>query len=122
MRAFILFIILVISTIISKAQSSLNALPAGKYETIFKANQNKWDKGDIIILDENRYKMSTSEEIGEYRFSVTVQRVFFISGPLKSIFAKTSLSNNIPSIVLPQSENEHVGLKLPSEVCGYYRQ
>ena len=122
MRAILLFVILSFS-VASKAQDNhLNALPAGKYETVIKNNQNKWERGDIIIINETRYKISTNTEIGEYRFSVTAQRVFFTSGPLKSVFAKTSISDNNPVIVLPTSENEHVGLKLPSEVWGYYRQ
>jgi hypothetical protein len=122
MRAFVLSTAILLSTQLCKAQSQVNELPPGKYETVIKSNQDKWERGDIILLDENKYKISTSNETGEYRFSVTAQRIFFTSGPLRSIFAKTSLNNNAPMIVLPVAENEQLGLKLPSEIRGYYKQ
>ena len=96
-------------------------LPVGKYETILKSNQVKWEKGDIILLDEHQYKISKSIEIGEYRFSVTAQRVFFTSGPLKTVFAKTTINNNNTAIVLPVSENLQAGLKLNSDIWGYFK-
>jgi hypothetical protein len=122
MRAFVLSTAILLSTQLCKAQSQVNELPPGKYETVIKSNQDKWERGDIILLNENKYKISTSNETGEYRFSVTAQRIFFTSGPLRSIFAKTSLNNNAPMIVLPVAENEQLGLKLPSEIRGYYKQ
>ena len=79
-------------------------------------------QGDIILVNDNQYRISTSNEVGEYRFSVTAQRVFFTSGPLKSLYAKTSTSNNTPIIVLPVAENQQQGLKISSEVWCYYKQ
>ncbi|HEU4472977.1 MAG TPA: hypothetical protein VFR58_17910 [Flavisolibacter sp.] len=123
MKAYLLSVLVVLSFLSAKAQpAQVNTLPRGKYETVAKEKQHKWEKGDIILLEENKYMLSTSDEVGEYRFSVTAQRVFFTSGPLKSLFAKTSLNNNAPAIVLPVSENEQLGLKLPSEIWGYYKQ
>ena len=122
MRSFLLSAGLLFTSMYSWSQKNLNSLPAGKYETVIKSNQDKWERGDIIILDENKYKISTTTEMGEYRFSVTAQRIFFTSGPLKGAFAKTSIDNNSPVIVFPTSENEHMGLKISSEVRGYYRQ
>lgn len=122
MKSFLLFLCFLFSALLCKSQNSqVNKLLPGKYETFTKANQHKWDRGDIVLLDDNRYKISTDEEIGEYKFSVSAQRVFFVSGPLKNFYAKASLKNNNPVIVLPFSENERMGLKLPSEVCGYYK-
>ena len=72
----------------SGQNGQVNNLPAGKYETVVKSSQIKWERGDIILLDENKYKISTSNEVGEYRFSVAAQRIFFTSGPLKNMFAK----------------------------------
>jgi hypothetical protein len=96
-------------------------LPSGKYETLIK-NNGKWDKGDIVLLDEGHYKITTSNETGEYRFSITAQRLFFTSGPLKGVFAKTTLNNNSPSILIPLSENQQLGLKLASaDVVAYLR-
>jgi hypothetical protein len=122
MKVFLLSFILILSAQFCKAQNQVNTLPPGKYETVIKNNEDKWERGDIILLDDNRYKVSASTETGEYRFSVTAQRVFFTSGPLRNIYAKTSLNNNTPTIVLPVAENEQLGLKLPSEIRGYYKQ
>jgi hypothetical protein len=100
----------------------VNTLPLGTYETVIRGNQNKWDRGDIILIDENRYRISSSNETGEYRFSATAQRIFFTSGPLKNIFAKTSMNNNTPAIVLPVAENQQQGMRLPADVWGLFRQ
>jgi hypothetical protein len=104
----------------SGQNGQVNNLPAGKYETVVKSSQIKWERGDIILLDENKYKISTSNEVGEYRFSVAAQRIFFTSGPLKNMFAKASASNNTPSIILPAAENAQSGLN--SEIVCYLRQ
>ena len=101
--------------------SQIRSLPTGKYETTMKKNQSKWERGDIILLDANKYKISTSDEVGEYKFSSAAQRIFFISGPLKSFYAKTSENNNTPAIVLPVSENEQMGVNLSSEVWCYLK-
>ncbi len=104
----------------AKAQN-VNHLPSGKYESIIK-NNGKWDKGDIVLLDEGHYKITSSDEAGEYRFSVTAQRIFFTSGPLKGIFAKTTQSNNAPAILIPLTENQQLGLKLAAaDVVAYLK-
>ena len=122
MRIFLLSTILLFTGKLCIAQDKpLNALPIGKYETFLKNSPDKWDRGDIIILNDNKYKISTSEIVGEYRFSATAQRVFFTSGPLKSAYAKTSLSNNGPAIIFPTAENEHMGMKLTSEIWSYLK-
>lgn len=110
MKLVLLFSLLTLSVLGAKAQN-VASLPAGKYETTIR-NNGKWDKGDIVLLDEAHYRMSQNGDTGEYRFSVTAQRVFFTSGPLKGVFAKTVLSNNIPAILIPLSENQQLGLKL----------
>ncbi len=120
MKAFLLSCFLLALSFCVHAQ--VNSLPAGKYETVDVSSKSKWERGDIILLNGNQYKVSTSNEVGDYRFSVTAQRVFFTSGPLKSLYAKTSVGNAGPAIVLPVPENAQIGLKLPSEIWGYYRQ
>src|SRR2546423_10637499 len=123
MKLFLLSSLFTFSMLLSKAQTSqVSSLPTGKYETIIKSNQNKWERGDIILMDDNKYKISSGDEVGEYRFSITAQRIFFISGPLKNMYAKTSLDNTTPTIILPVSENEKIGQKLPSEICGHFSQ
>jgi hypothetical protein len=121
MKAFLLFLTLSVAGWCSAQNNNVSTLPAGKYETIIKDNQLKWDRGDIIILEQGKYKLSTSNDIGDYKFSITAQRIFFTSGPLKSMYARTSISNDTPAIFLPFSENEQIGNKLPSEVWCYYR-
>lgn len=122
MRAILLLSIL-FTGVCTKAQDKrLNTLPPGKYETSIKGNADKWERGDIIIMDDKTYKITSNEEVGDYRFSATAQRIFFTSGPLKGMYAKTSVANNEPAILLPVHENEHLGLKLAEEVWCYYKQ
>ena len=104
------------------AQKNYNTLPIGKYETHLNETKTKWSQGDIILLDASRYKITTNEEIGEYKFSATAQRVFFVSGPLKAAFAKTILDTGKATIVLPFAENDQQGLKLASaDVFAYFK-
>jgi hypothetical protein len=120
MKVFLLSTILFLSINVN-AQRQVESLPTGKYETVIKTNESKWERGDIILLDGNKYKLSTNNEVGEYRFSSAAQRLFFTSGPLKSLFAKTSLDNNSPVIVLPVAENDQIGFKLSAEIWCYYK-
>jgi hypothetical protein len=107
----------------STSHAQVNSLPFGRYETFVKDHQSRWDQGDIILLDNNRYRVSTSEEVGEYKLSVTTQRILFVTGPLKTVFAKLSADSNTPTIVIPREENEQKGIKIVhNDVLGYYRQ
>jgi hypothetical protein len=124
MKVFLLILSFVFTTLQGSTQNGggVNALPAGKYETIVKPNGGKWNKGDIILLPGNRYKITTSQDEGEYKFSEMAQRIFFVSGPLKTVFAKTALSGNKPVIIIPAAENEQQGLKLAAaDVWGYHK-
>ena len=122
MKQVLLSLCFVLFFITGQAQNNqAPSLPVGKYETVLKSNHNKWEKGDIIIIDQRQYKISSSNEVGEYRFSITAQRVFFTSGPLKTVFAKTTLDNNKTAIVLPVSENQQTGLQLHSDIWGYHK-
>jgi hypothetical protein len=109
MKYTLLFILVLGSVLVTRAQN-VSDLPAGKYETKTKVAQNKWEKGDIILLDDSRYKLSSGGEVGEYKFSVAAQRIFFTSGPLKTAFTKVTISNGKPVIILPKAENESLGL------------
>src|SRR5918993_1070195 len=100
MKHTLLFILLALSSLFIKAQN-VTELPAGKYETKTKVAQNKWEKGDIILIDDTHYKLSSSGDVGEYKFSVAAQRIFFTTGPLKSAFTKVTLANGKPVIILP---------------------
>lgn len=120
MKVFILSAIFLLA-ISTHAQSQVQSLPTGKYETVIKKNERKWDRGDIILLDGNKYKLSSNDETGDYRFSSAAQRVFFTSGPLKNLFAKTSMNNNDPVIVVPVEENDPAAFKLTAEVWCYYK-
>ena len=120
MKLTLLLSIFAISTVLS--QKNTTNLPIGRYETVLKQSQSKWNQGDIILVDGNHYKITSSDEVGEYKFSATAQRVFFVSGPLKTAFAKTILDTGKPTIILPAAENEQQGLKLvTTDVFAYFK-
>jgi hypothetical protein len=109
MKYMLLFTLLLPLAFTSNAQN-IPELPAGKYETKTKLAQNKWEKGDIIVMDDSHYKLSTGGEVGEYKFSVAAQRIFFTSGPLKSAFTRVTSANGNPVIILPIEENAGLGI------------
>ena len=118
MKLILLLLVVIVSTSVEAQNTNL---PAGRYETIVKQNQSKWCQGDIILVDASHYKITSSEEIGEYKYSATAQRIIFISGPLKTVFAKTANANN-PAIILPLAENEQQGVKLiTADVIAYLK-
>src|SRR5687767_1494659 len=104
MKPFLLTGFLLFAAFYTTAQT-VTALSPGKYETKTKAAQKGWEKGDIILLDDTHYKLSSDKEVGEYRLSVAAQRIFFTSGPLKTAFARVILNNNKAVIVLPAEQN-----------------
>lgn len=105
-----LLLVLLLLSVFLKAQN-LSELPAGKYETKIKTSQNKWERGDIIIIDDSHYKLSGGSEAGDYKFSTAAQRIFFTSGPLKSAYTKVTLADGKPVIILPLEENGGLGIK-----------
>lgn len=121
MKVFLLNAFLLVATGLAAQDAPVSQLPQGKYQTLLKNSQQQWEKGDINLLDENHYKLADGE-VGEYRFSATSQRVFFTSGPLKGVFARTMLQRNVPVIVLPHSENQHLAtLSGGSDVVGIFK-
>jgi hypothetical protein len=120
MKSILLFPFFIILTVSVFGQKSSHGLPSGKYETVVKSSKDKWKQGDIILINDSKYKISSSNEIGEYRVSATAQRIFFISGPLQTVFAKTIMNAEKPAIILPAAENEQ-GLQLSSDVVAYLK-
>ena len=121
MKSFILSSIIAVAALSCKAQNTpLTNLPPGVYETKLKNEQGKWESGNIILLNDRQYKTSNSSETGDYKFSVTAQRIFFTSGPLKGAYATTTLNGNNPVIILPKNENPN--LNLTSEVWAFLKQ
>lgn len=110
MKVAILFFSFLTAAQLSQAQAVAQLSP-GRYETKSRAASNAWEKGDIILLDDTHYKLSTGAEAGEFRFSVAAQRIFFTSGPLKGAFTRVTLVANKPVIILPAEENGSLGLK-----------
>lgn len=110
MKHAILPAVLLLSAFFAEAQSVTEISP-GTYETRFKTAQHKWEKGDIVLLDDKHYKLTAGGDAGEYKFSAAAQRIFFTSGPLKSAYTKVSLVNSKPVIILPVEENGSLGLK-----------
>jgi hypothetical protein len=109
MKYSLLSLLFLFSVLSSKAQN-VSTLPAGKYETKTKSAKPDWDKGDIIIIDDTHYKLGDNGEVGEYRFSVAAQRIFFTTGPLKSAFTKVAAVEGKTVIILPREENGSLGL------------
>src|SRR5947209_8603898 len=105
-----LLTLLLLSVFFAGAQT-VTTLSPGRYETKLITVRKSWEKGDIILLDDSHYKLSSGGEEGDYKFSVAAQRIFFTSGPLKSAFTKLALINNKPVIILPTEENGSLGLK-----------
>lgn len=121
MKLMLLTISLLFCTALLQAQK-VSTLPPGRYETVIK-NNGPWEKGDIVLLDDDHYQITSSHETGQYRFSQTAQRVFFTSGPLKGIYSKTTVSENLPAIIIPLSENEQLGLRLAtSDIVGLLKK
>ena len=123
MKSILPAVIFLFTTAFVQAQGGpVNSLPAGKYETVLKTNGTKWAKGDIELVDENHYRLSSASEVGEYRFSATAQRIFFTSGPMKGAFAKTVHNGNQPSILLPLAENKQLGQNLAgADIIGSFK-
>lgn len=109
MKSRLLTVLLFSAALSAKAQNVTDLVP-GKYESKTKAAQRRWEKGDVIILDDSRYRLSSDKEVGEYRFSVAAQRVFFTSGPLKGAYTKVTLKNSQPVIIFPSEQNQDLGI------------
>ncbi len=101
------------------AQSPAGSLPPGTYE--IKAASG-WNRGDILLVDEKHYRVGNSSETGEYKYSATAQRIFFLSGTLKGLYAKTETANGAPVIIFPASENKRLGYELPADLYGYFKK
>lgn len=109
MKSSFFSLLFVSAAYFAQAQNVTDLVP-GKYETKLKTASKKWDKGDVIILDDSHYRLSSDKEVGEFRFSVAAQRVFFTSGPLKSAYTKVAIKNNQPVIIFPAEQNQDLGL------------
>lgn len=103
-----------------KAQDRLQKLPQGKYEARLQPNQMKWEQGDLQLINESRYSLTSESEAGEYKFSAAAQRVFFTTGPLKGYYASTSTRNGVPAIIFPASEN--FSFSLHADVVALWRK
>jgi hypothetical protein len=121
MRSLLLFITLVSFTNLGAQSSKVDALPAGTY-AVQSNNTAAWPLGDIVLVDDSHYKTGNENAAGEYKFSVTAQRILFVSGPLKGAFAKTTINGGDPAIILPLKENKEVGFKLAVDVWAYYKK
>ncbi len=108
MKFFLLCTLLMAATFTHAQNSKVSKLPPGIYE-VQKAGKINYD---IILIDDSHYKLKHEDTVSEYKFSATAQRVLFITGALKGLFAKTVVSGNAPAIVLPKKENEALGHQL----------
>lgn len=111
---------MVAAVTVSAQTERITSLPAGLYEV-----QNSTDtklSGNIVLLDDGTYRVGSETTTGTFKFSATAQRVLFVTGPLKGIFARTIINSGIPSIILPLKENEELGFKLAQDILALYKK
>lgn len=108
MKVYLLTLFTLVSFAV-QAQNKVSVLPPGTYEV---QNTAPFNYGNIVLIDDSHYRLSNENVVGEYKFSATAQRILFISGTLRSAFARITLSGTDPAIVLPLKENEEAGFKL----------
>jgi hypothetical protein len=119
MKFLLLLFFFTASFNLNAQQGQVAQLPPGTYQV----QNNTSFKGDIVLLDDSHYKLSTETTVGEYKFSATAQRVLFLSGTLKGAFARTVMRGTDPSIVLPRKENADIGFKLiQTDLQAYYKK
>jgi hypothetical protein len=123
MKLFLLTSFLLISAIAATAQSDkVITLTAGTY-AIQSGNDANWSHGSIVLIDDSHYKTSNETIIGDYRFSATAQRILFLSGSLKGVFARTAINAGAVAIILPLKENVELGFKMANtDVVAYYKK
>lgn len=115
--SLLLFVLLLSATALQAQQ--VNTLPAGQYNARIKSSQAKWNYGDLQLKSDGSYTITSSREAGEYKFSVAAQRVFFLSGPLKGMYATTTLYNQKPVIVFPANDSQPIALE--GDVWAYWQ-
>jgi hypothetical protein len=121
MKLSLLLLFFMASVAVNAQKERVSQLPAGTYQ--IQGNAGNSFKGDIVLIDDSRYKLSTENTVGEYKFSATAQRVLFLSGTLKGAFARTTSSGTDPVIVLPRKENEAIGFKLvQADLQAFYKR
>ena len=121
MKLFLLLLFFAASTTLQAQSGTVTQLPMGTYQVQNGARTGF--KGDIILVDNSHYKLSTENTVGEYKFSATAQRVLFLSGTLKGAFARTVANGADLAIVLPLKENENVGFKLiQADLQAFYKR
>lgn len=122
MKSFLLFLFCAFFFLPAMAQQKgANPLPLGRYETVVKPGSGKWERGDIILIDKDHYRISSSDEIGEYRVSVAANRILFTSGPLRAAFAKVAKQGAKATIEIPYAENSHQQLA-KSDIVAVWKQ
>ncbi len=123
MKSYLLCTLLWFTMAVAHGQggSVVSELPPGRYTALLKTGSAKWDRGDILLLNNSQYRISSEEEAGEYRISITAQRIFFTSGPLRGAFARLVLHHAKPAIELPLAENSHQRLA-SADVIAVLRQ
>ena|SRR5215217_825614 len=121
MKLFLLLLFFSTSTTMRSQPAQVAHLPSGTYQV--QNNDGKSFKGDIVLIDDSHYKLSSENTVGEYKFSATAQRILFLSGTLKGAFARIVMSGAAPAIVLPRKENEELGFKLiQTDLQAFYKK
>jgi hypothetical protein len=111
MKLSLLLLLLTVSFISHGQAGHVTSLPTGTYG-IQNSAAAKFTFGDIVLLDDSHYRLSSDGTTGDYKFSATAQRLLFVSGALKGAFARTVLNADGPAILIPLKENEELGIRL----------
>lgn len=120
MRLSLLAIFMVAAVTVSAQTERITSLPPGLYEVQHSTDTKL--TGNIVLLDDGSYRVGSETTTGTYKFSATAQRVLFVTGPLKGIFARTVINSGAPSIILPLKENEELGFKLAQDILALYKK
>lgn len=119
MKQTLLFVVLFIC-IGAGAQQQVQSLPAGKYETRLNNSKARWTRGDLALQGNGQYTFGDSKEAGDYKFSVAAQRIFFTSGPLKGMYATTTMQGQTPVIIFPRNDAQPISIT--EDVYAFFRQ
>lgn len=120
MRSSLLSLFMVASVTLNAQTDRIVSLPVGVYE-VQNSTETKLT-GNIILLEDGVYRIGNETTTGNYKFSATAQRILFVTGPLKGIFARTVINSGSPSIILPLKENEELGFKLAQDILALYKK
>jgi hypothetical protein len=121
MKLSLLLVFFVMAVTVQAQSVAVTRLPVGTYQV--QDASSATFKGNIVLIDDSHYRLSTETTIGDYKFSATAQRILFLSGTLKGAFARAASTGSETVIALPLKENEETGFKLiQADLQAFYKK